>query len=155
MTPSTRLSAASPRYVSASSRPGVAAASTSTWPDIENSLSTPAMKAWKNGSAAITSGLRPITRPSANERSTLSDLARTLGRQPSSSATARMRSRVSALTPGRSLSAKETRPLLTPACAATSAMVGRPPFDAFAEPAPSDACIALTMSLRSDVRIHV
>ena len=45
--------------------------------------------------------------------------------------------------------------MLTPACAATSAIVGRPPFEALAEPVPSDASIALTMSLRPEVSTDV
>ena len=59
---------------------GSPTASTSTWPDTENSSSTPAMNEWKNGSAAMTSGLRPMTRPHAKDRPMLSDRARRLGR---------------------------------------------------------------------------
>src|SRR3546814_8108943 len=58
----------------------------------------------KNGSAAMTSGLRPITSPHANARPTLSARARTLGDQPRASAASRKRRRVSGATPGRSLS---------------------------------------------------
>ena len=85
----------------------------------------PAMNAGKKGSPEMMSVSRAMTSPSANERLVLSDRARRLGCQPSSAATLRMRTRVSGATPGRSLRAKETSPLLTPASRATSAMVGR------------------------------
>ena len=113
-------------------------ASTSAWPDLGELALDPGMKAGKNGSAAITSGLagddeaegeRPVDAqgagPHARAPAELLGDARGCG------------SRVSASTPGRSLRAKETSPLLTPARRATSAMVGRPLFDAFAGIAPS------------------
>lgn len=83
------------------------------------------MKVGKNGSAAMTSGLRPMTSPQANARPTLSERALRLGVHPSSAAAASIRARVSGATPGRSFNANETSPLLTPAARATSAMVGR------------------------------
>jgi hypothetical protein len=83
------------------------------------------MNAGKNGSEDSTPGSLVITRPSANAFETDSDRARLLGRQPSSSAAARIRSTVALARPGRPFSANETAPLETPARVATSAMVGR------------------------------
>ena len=71
----------------------------------------------KNGSARSVSGGRAITSPTASARETDSARARELGVQPSSRATARIRSRVSAATPGRLLNANETAPFETPASA--------------------------------------
>jgi hypothetical protein len=82
------------------------------------------MKAGKKGSAAIVCGSRRRTSPRAKDVRVDSDLALTLGRQPSSAADARIRARVCGATPGRSLNTNETSPLLTPACRATSVMVG-------------------------------
>ncbi len=50
--------------------------------------------------------------------------AEELGDHPSSDATARIRVRVTALTPGRPFNANETAPLETCAARATSSMVG-------------------------------
>ena len=83
----------------------------------------PEMKAPKNGSAARVSGVRAITRPTASARDTDSALPRRLGVQPRSRATARIRSRVSAASPGLPFSAKDTAALETPAARATSVMV--------------------------------
>ena len=52
--------------------------------------------------------------------------ARALGVQPSSSAVARIRRRVSSEMPGRPFRANDTAPLETPAAVATSVIVGRP-----------------------------
>src|SRR6478735_4381549 len=83
------------------------------------------MKLGKNGSAPRVSGGRRTTSPTARDREAASARARWLGVQPSSAAAARIRSRVSGATPGRSLSAKDTAPFDTPALRATSEMVGR------------------------------
>ena len=85
----------------------------------------PAMNDGKNGSEPRVSGGRAMTRPTAIDREADRARARWLGVQPSSRATARIRSRVSGATPGRSLSAKDTAPFDTPALRATSEMVGR------------------------------
>src|SRR4051794_4018875 len=82
------------------------------------------MNEGKNGSARSVSGDRAMTRPTARAFDTESARALELGVQPSSAAVRRMRSRVVGLTPGRSLSAKETAPFETPAARATSAIVG-------------------------------
>src|SRR4051812_34312699 len=66
-----------------------------------------------------------MTRPIASARETDRPRAAALGCQPISSAMARIRSRVRADTPGRSLRAKETAPRETPAASAMSLMVGR------------------------------
>ena len=84
----------------------------------------PAMNAMKNGSAPSTSGSRAITRPIACSRRPPSERAEALGSQPSSSATPRIRSRVSSATPGRPLSANDTAAVDTPAWRATSTIVG-------------------------------
>ena len=85
----------------------------------------PAMKAGKNGSALSVSGCRAITSPTVSARDEDSARARWLGVNPSSAATARIRSRVASATPGRSFRANETAPRETPAARATSAIVGR------------------------------
>src|SRR5665647_2150311 len=81
------------------------------------------MKEPKNGSAPSVSGVRAITSPTASARETESALPRRLGVQPRSRATARIRARVSAATPGLSLSANDTAAFETPAIRATSVMV--------------------------------
>jgi len=86
-------------------------------------VSMPEMNEQKNGSAPRVSGVRAITSPTASARETDSALPRRLGVQPRSRATERIRSRVSAATPGLPFSAKDTAPFETPATRATSAMV--------------------------------
>jgi hypothetical protein len=83
------------------------------------------MKAGKNGSEDSTPGSLVMTSPSAKAFETDKERARLLGRQPSSSAAARIRSTVAWARPGRPFSANETAPLDTPARLATSAIVGR------------------------------
>lgn len=68
---------------------------------------------------------RATTRPTVAEPSPDSARAAVLGCQPNCSATRRIRSRVTAETPGRSLSAKDTALSDTPARWAMSFMVGR------------------------------
>jgi hypothetical protein len=66
-----------------------------------------------------------MTSPNAPARPSDSARAALLGWNPTSAAMARMRSRVAADTPGWLLRANDTAALVTPACLATSAMVGR------------------------------
>ncbi|GHH17708.1 hypothetical protein GCM10018780_61460 [Streptomyces lanatus] len=68
---------------------------------------------------------RASTKPTVAAPSPDSARAAVLGRQPSSSATCRTRSRVSSETPGRPFNAKETALWETPACRAMSFIVGR------------------------------
>ena len=71
------------------------------------------------------SASRASTSPTARVRASVSARALADGRQPSSRAAARIRSRVPEETPGRSLTANETAAAETPARRATSAIVGR------------------------------
>ncbi len=72
------------------------------------------MNSMKNGSSASVEAGRARISPQASAREAESERAARLGYQPSSSAIARIRSRVSSETPGRPLSAYETAPLETP-----------------------------------------
>ena len=78
-----------------------------------------------DGSAPRVSGGRASTSPTASAWDAARARPRWLGDQPSSRAAARIRSRVCGATPGRSLSAKETAPIDTPAARATSLIVVR------------------------------
>ncbi|GLW46445.1 hypothetical protein Stsp02_21070 [Streptomyces sp. NBRC 14336] len=68
---------------------------------------------------------RASTKPTVAAPSPDSARAAVLGRQPSSSATRRTRSRVSSETPARPFSANDTALCETPACRAMSFIVGR------------------------------
>ena len=93
----------------------------------ERQASTPAMNSMKNGSSASVEAGRARISPQASAREAESERAARLGYQPSSSAIARIRSRVSSETPGRPLRAYETAPLETPARSAMSLIVVRRP----------------------------
>ena len=97
-------------------------------PDGATADSTPAMNAGKNGSDPSVSCERAITRPRLPDRRKDNARAVEFGVKPSSSATRRIRSRVSWETPGRPFRAKETAALDTPARAATSEIVGFRPI---------------------------
>ena len=79
----------------------------------------------KNGSSASVRAGRASTSPQASARAADSARAARFGYQPSSSAIARIRSRVSSETPGRPFSAYETAPFETPARFAMSLIVVR------------------------------
>lgn len=79
----------------------------------------------KNESTPRTAAGRASTRPTVAAPSPDRARAAVLGRQPSCSATRRIRSRVTSETPGRPLSAKDTALSDTPARWAMSFMVGR------------------------------
>ena len=81
------------------------------------------MNSMKNGSSAIVAAGRARMRPQASAREAERARAARFGYQPSSSAMARIRSRVSSETPGRPLSAYDTAPLDTPARSAMSLIV--------------------------------
>src|SRR3954454_2062948 len=85
------------------------------------------MNSMKNGSSAMVLAGRARMRPQASARAAESARAARFGYQPSSSAIARIRSRVSSDTPGRPFSAYETAPFETPARSAMSLIVVRRP----------------------------
>ena len=85
------------------------------------------MNSMKNGSSAIVLAGRARISPQASAREAERARAARFGYQPSSSAIARIRSRVSSETPGRPFSAYETAPLETPARSAMSLIVVRRP----------------------------
>lgn len=124
-TPSTRCSAHQRRYTAHSS-----ATSSTTWNSSPRwrSASTswiPETSCRKNESTPSVSAGRASTKPTVAAPSPDRARAAVLGRQPSSSATRRTRSRVSSETPGRPFKAKETALCETPACRAMSFIVGR------------------------------
>ena len=88
-----------------------------------SSDSTPARNSMKKGSSARVCAGRARTSPHASARAAESARAARFGYQPSSSAMARMRSRVPSDTPGRPFSAYETAPFETPARSAMSLIV--------------------------------
>ena len=122
--PSTRPAAASRAYARGSGS-GV------SWSSSARSCgasvrSSPATKRAKNASVSSAAGVARQHEPDrAGAGVGQRPRAWALGSQPSSAAAARIRVRVSAATPGRSLTANETAAEDTPARRATSAMVGR------------------------------
>lgn len=123
-TPSTRRSAHQRRWTAHS-----ASMSSTTWKSRAtrpaDSTSCMPETSWrkKDSTPRVCAG-RASTSPTAPERSPDRARAALLGCQPSSSATPRIRARVSRDTPGRSLSAKDTALSDTPARRAMSLMVG-------------------------------
>ncbi len=123
-TPSTRRSAHQRRWTAHS-----ASTPSTTWKSravrAADSTSWMPETSWrkKDSTPRVCAG-RARTSPTAPERSPDRARAALLGCQPSSSATRRIRARVSRETPGRSLSAKETALSDTPARRAMSLMVG-------------------------------
>ncbi len=85
----------------------------------------PLISSMKNGSTPRKRAGRHRASPTVLALAPFSARAALLGRQPISSAMARMRARVDAETPGWPFRAYDTAPLETPARLAMSAIVGR------------------------------